>query len=520
MKKNIIFHPWLFVLIPIIGLFENNQDIATAHYLPKPIAISLLCASTLFFIINYFIKNKYKSAIVSSIVIISFFYFYSFSDIFFVWNSYLPYGLLYYQSLALVFYAFTLLGLGFVIAASNHKFYNTNKLLNLFAGVIIILQLFNIAIYQYQHQGSIVEEINFQSQQPGKNTEIVEADKLPDVYYIILDGYARQDVLKDIYSYDNSDFINFLKEKGFFVADNSTTNYNQTFLSLASTLNLTYLDDVASKEGSESSDRSTLKELVSNSTVNSFFKAKGYTIVSLPSTWVGTYKNIKSDVHLAGHMGQNSFDTMLIGKTPLSIFWVGEQIKDMAVYFENVFGKIPEIAKIEAPTFSYIHLLSPHPPFIFDADGNTLDEATTCMDGTDGSYYFDICPGGIEKYQKQYVEQLSYLNKRFENIINEILATSKTPPIIILQGDHGPGSMTDWDSVVNSNLFERMGILNAYYVPEATKKMLYPSVTPVNTFRILFNSAYNGSFEILLDKNYFATQDKPYNFVDVTAKIK
>jgi hypothetical protein len=529
MKKDILFHPWLFALIPIIGLFENNQDIATAYYLPKPIIIALLSTSVLFFIINIFIKNKYKSSVVSSIIIISFFYYYSFSDIFFVLNSYLAQGLIFYQSLALVVYVSTLISLGFVVANSTHKFDNTNKLLNFFASVILVLQLFNIANYQYQHKGSIIDQINFKDQQLGENSESAKGgpalggkntNNLPDVYYIILDGYARQDVLKDIYNYDNSDFINFLKEKGFFVADRSTSNYNQTFLSLASALNINYLDNLTAEVGPESNDRTALKELIGNYMVADFFKEAGYTTVSLQSTWVGTYKNFKADVYLVNNIRQNSFDVLLIKKTPLLLFSSGTQERDMAMYQEAVLDKIPEIASIEAPTFSYIHLLSPHPPFIFEADGNIMAGVKICMNDEDGSQYFDSCSGGMEKYQEQYVGQLSYLNKRFENIINKILATSKTPPIIILQSDHGPGSMLDWDSLENSNTVERMSILNAYYVPEETKKVLYPSITPVNTFRVLFNSVFGANFEILEDKNYFATWGHPYDFVDVTSQVK
>ncbi len=520
MKKDILLHPWLFALIPIVGLFENNQDIATAQYLPKPIIIALLSTSILFFIINIFIKNKYKSSVVSSIIIISFFYYYSFSDIFFVLNPYLAYGLLYYQSLALVVYIFTLVGTGFVVANSTHKFDNANKLLNFFASVILVLQLFNIANYQYQHQGSIIDQINFKDQPLGENSEIKNTNNLPDVYYIILDGYARQDVLKDMYNYDNSYFIDFLKEKGFFVADHSTSNYNQTFLSLDSALNINYLDEVASKVGHQSNDRSVLKKLLSNNIVDDFFKSRGYTFVSLPATWTGAYKNIKSDIYLANNLRQNDFEALLIKKTPLFLFSSGVQIRDIATYIETFLDKIPEIASIEAPTFSYIHILSPHPPFIFESDGQVVDVVATCLDGTDGSLYFDVCPGGVEKYQKQYIGQLSYLNKRFETIINKILATSKNPPIIILQADHGPGSMLDWDSLANSNAVERMSILNAYYVPEETKKILYPSITPVNTFRVLFNSVFGANFEILEDKNYFATWSHPYDFVDVTSQVK
>jgi len=114
---------------------------------------------------------------------------------------------------------------------------------------------------------------------------------------------------------------------------------------------------------------------------------------------------------------------------------------------------------------------------------------------------------------------LSYINTRFESIVDEILERSETPPIIILQGDHGPGSMLNWESAANSNMQERFPILNAYYVPEETKKLLYPDITPVNSFRIIFNSLFDGQFEILDDKSYFAIWKKPYKFVDVSEEI-
>ncbi len=519
-KKNIILHPWLFALIPIIGLFEHNQDIATAYYLPKPIIISLLGTSLVFFILNHFLKNKYKSSIISSILVISFFTFSLLFNLFFSINPYLGLGLIFYQSLTVLIYIIILIAVSSIVASSNYKLDNSNKLLNMFAATVLILQLLNIANYQYQHSSAVISKINFdQKQEKIEEISIKDSKGSPDIYYIVLDGYGRQDVLEDVYNYDNSDFINFLKEKGFFVAEESTSNYNQTFLSLVSTLNLDYLDDVATTVGYESGDRSVLKKLLKNNLVHNFYKEQGYTFVSLPSTWSGTYKNIKSDIHLANNLEQNNFDALLIKKTPLVLFFPNTRVKYMATYLNNALDKIPEIAAIKKPTFSYIHVLSPHPPFIFKSDGDIANVTTNCMDGTDGSWYFNVCPG-VEKYQTQYIGQLSYLNKRFETIINKILEESETPPIIILQSDHGPGSMLDWDNVDNSNIFERMSILNAYYVPEETKKMLYPTITPVNTFRILFNSMFNANFEILEDKNYFALWNKPYKFIDVTDQVK
>ena len=37
----------------------------------------------------------------------------------------------------------------------------------------------------------------------------------PDIYYIILDAYGRQDVLMEMFNYDNTSFLRFLESKGF-----------------------------------------------------------------------------------------------------------------------------------------------------------------------------------------------------------------------------------------------------------------------------------------------------------------
>jgi hypothetical protein len=113
-----------------------------------------------------------------------------------------------------------------------------------------------------------------------------------------------------------------------------------------------------------------------------------------------------------------------------------------------------------------------------------------------------------------------FVNKKAIEMIDEILTRSIRPPIIILQSDHGPGSMLDWEDPGKTNMRERLSILNAYYLPGEAKKLLYDSITPVNTFRLIFNYLFNTNVEILNDKSYFATWDHPYKFIDVTKEVK
>ena len=101
-------------------------------------------------------------------------------------------------------------------------------------------------------------------------------------------------------------------------------------------------------------------------------------------------------------------------------------------------------------------------------------------------------------------------------MIDAILKNSKTPPIIIIQADHGPGAYLDIQSVENSCLRERFSILNAYYFPNGVMKELSKDTSPVNTFPILFNSIFGTNLKIIENKEYFSTWSNPYKFIDVS----
>jgi hypothetical protein len=89
--------------------------------------------------------------------------------------------------------------------------------------------------------------------------------------------------------------------------------------------------------------------------------------------------------------------------------------------------------------------------------------------------------------------------------VDTILAESEVPPVIIIQGDHGP-----WLQPTD----KRMRILAALYLP-GHEEQLYPTITPVNFFRVVFNSYFGGDYELLEDVSYFSPVPKLYNFSEV-----
>jgi hypothetical protein len=169
--------------------------------------------------------------------------------------------------------------------------------------------------------------------------------------------------------------------------------------------------------------------------------------------------------------------------------------------FNFIFNSIDNVVKMKSPKFAYIHIISPHPPFVFDAQGNP----TYPPDFWNGNRQYPP-----DLYAKGYVNQAKHLNEKMLAAVDTILANSKTPPIIIIQGDHGP-----WMQPNN----KRTWILNAYYLPGHNDK-LYPTITPVNSFRLVFDTYFGGKYDMLKDTTYYSPTPKLYQFTEIPNTCK
>jgi hypothetical protein len=105
-------------------------------------------------------------------------------------------------------------------------------------------------------------------------------------------------------------------------------------------------------------------------------------------------------------------------------------------------------------------------------------------------------------------------------IIQKILDESEIPPIIIIQSDHGPGMSLDHRLMELSDLHERMSILNAYYLPGEKTDQLYVGITPVNTFRVIFNEYFGANLPLLEDRSFYSPLNDLFNFEDISDKVK
>lgn len=386
------------------------------------------------------------------------------------------------------------------IKKSKRDLLNLNKIVTVFSSSLVLCPTLNIAKVQLQRN----EKIQLQTHRFSQSKKI---DRLHDIYYIILDEYTSSENLKRFFNYDNSSFENQLKQSGFYVCKKNSSNYAVTFLSLASSLNMNYINGISKVVGEKSTDWEIPYNLVLNNNVMNFLKSKNYQFIHFSSRYDATDYNPFADVNYS-HTILNNFSVLLAQTTMIRAF-VNFRENDLRNSILYTFSELNKVTEIKGNKFVFAHIVCPHVPFVFGKNGEKVKV----------QYRNDW------KCKEAYVNQLIFINKKVEALVRNIISKSENPPIIILQADHGTATSFENISLHNHKapsslmLKERMGILNAYYLPDAGK-LLYDSITPVNTFRVIFNSYFNTNLPILPDKNYFSNYDTPYDLTDVTEKVQ
>lgn len=320
----------------------------------------------------------------------------------------------------------------------------------------------------------------------------------PDIYYIILDAYGRSDVLDETWGIDNTEFLRTLESNGFYIAKCSQSNYAQTILSLTSSLNLNYLDALTSNLGGSMDKNAALQELGQNNFVRKYLASLGYKIVAFATNFPFIEWKDADYFYSPPPEGMNDFEILLartsawripmdlISRSPeqRSTDWYRRRTEYALQYLDG------EVQNLPSPKFVYAHLVIPHHPFVFGPNGETVEYTT-----------YNILD--FDDYGTGYGNQVVYINKQIEYLVSLILANSQNPPIIIIQGDHGPSPF---------GLVERrMKILNAYYFPDNTEG-LYSEITPVNTFRLIFDKYFDLDLELLDDISRYSTFENPYEY--------
>lgn len=488
-------YPFLFGLFPVLALY--NFNVAYVHYTATLRAVRLTLLAVLFILAaaNLVLRDHAKAAVVSTYFVLLFFLY---GHVFTWINAHWP-DLVQNRYLSALWLALFLLGAWYLVKKST-RIAEINKFLAVVSLTLMVVGLFNAASFEVRKIRSnranlenTMAEIGPQFSLPG--------GALPDIYYIILDAHTRSDVLRERFDYDNTAFIQELEELGFYVADCSQSNYWRTEYSLGSALNLDYLQNYLE-------DADTLPDW-RYSVVRQTLAQLGYTVVSFESRATHNVdfgvdillsKTEKPDIYedIYPFTNLNEFEVMLINTTWLQS-WLQllanfqrdlpeNMILDAenAAYFEHyrqtlyILDELQRVPYLQSPKFVMAHLLVPHEPFIFLPNGR-----------------YEYHPTDTE-FVVGYRNNSQFIDSQMPKVLANIIARSQVPPVIIVQGDHGPNG-TPPEML--------LPILNAYYLPGVGSERLYDTITPVNSFRVVFNALIGSDYPLLEDVSYYSQEE-------------
>lgn len=514
LKEMIPLHPLLFALYaPVALLASNILQIRPVDSI-RSIFVFIALGVLVYLLFHWKFKDWTRAAIYSSILILLFI---SYGQVYAALNPVMLFGDYIGRHRYLIpiwLIAGTLAFWGASRLRQNIRI--VSNAANIISIALILFPVYKLAnnyVMTLRNESANAASVSKISQF-GQTAQVIK----PDVYYIILDMYGRDDILKDRFGYDNSEFLTQLEDLGFVVARCSVSNYNMTELSLASSFNMNYLDALGSQYTAGSKDRSGLPSLIYHSAVRGIFEKMGYRFINFESGFTFTeirdaneflipsYHQLNNGI--AG-VQINAFESLLLKTTAFVIVsdaqakWlnpINDALDMRRVHVVRelfLLDKLPKLAVEKSPKFVYAHILIPHPPFVFTKEGVDLNLPTSY--GPDGS------GPSAKDYSVGYRHQLDYIDSRLIPILKEIIQNSATPPIIIVQGDHGVDP-------------KRSFILNAYYLPGQQNSVLWQNISPVNTFRVILNTYFHGKLEILPDINYASKDKAPYDYEVVKNK--
>lgn len=504
-------YPLLFALyLPLDLLSRNLTDLNLAQSL-RAVGLFILLAALLLVGWQVYLKDWQRAAFLAFLGLV---FFFGFTHVVRAIQSALPQA----NSRAFSLAALAIWSILLLLLGSGWLWKRLRKPENLtaFLNIVLLISLFPTGgrLFSAVRKAGEISQPQSISPLPTAPDLQLTASSLPDIYFIVVDGYARDDVLRELYQFDNQDFLGFLEEQGFYIARESPANYIRTYLSIGAALNFDYLENWTPPATRFWYWSYGMQPIFENRLVP-LLKDLGYQFVVFDNLfWV---RRAGADTFLSPYPIQLSlFEQLLLAGSPPELLLpeLPFPLYNYATHRQRTRYALEELARapeLAGPKFIYAHLITPHPPFVFDRDGKPIQPAYP-YSINDGSHY-EKSPA---EYIAAYREQTLYINKELKRALAAILSHSARPPIIILQADHGPGALLDWNSVEGSCLWERTSILNAIYLPQADAEGFYPGLSPVNTFRLMLNSAFQAGLPLLEDRTFFLAQTDLRQMIEIT----
>ena len=497
-SKLVIF-PFLFAIFPIILLYSENINEIPITELVIPLVFTFLIILPLFLILNYILKNGIKAGLITTVLVTVFF---SYGHIFNLLQGTVLFSLdfVHHRYVLIPFLAFLIIIIIYLLK-TKREFSNSRSIFNAISIVMISFVIFNIAVFYFE-DSDVVEfnETDFQYELEEINLATLSVNEkiLPDIYHIVLDEYTSNRVLLEDFDFDNTEFTTHLKDFNFNIPRNAYANYPVTEQFMRSTLNMMYLEN-------EDYNRFSTEEMISDNFVMKILKKNGYKIIIPYSGYGPDDRFHNSDLNSCSDVLflKSRFLTEL-SRTTIINYFAEKQIENERRHIQLC--ALSELENIrdqyDEPVYVFAHLFIPHAPYLFDKDGNPVTPQSNKLKGLQG--WQDV---------NGYLNEIQFVNKKIEHIVTAILSQSNKS-IIIIQGDTGSSILNN--PSVDNHMKKRLSILYAIHIPDTDESANYDNISPVNTYRIIFNDYFKTDFDILKNQYYWMDDNK---IKDITEMI-
>jgi len=488
------WHPFLLTLYANLFFLGRNISQVNLYVANRLIVIFMVSTLLLILFMRIFTSDFQKSG---AIALLGLMFFFSYGHLRTYLNLHIP---ILAMNKFLLPPLIVLLAAGVIVVRKLSR--TTILALTQYLTVVgmILLMFPVIFIFRYQSKVTEYQRSIFVETVGQAHLQDSPYDAFPDIYFIVLDGYGRADVLKTDFGLDNSGFLNDLQKRGFYTADCSVSNYSQTELSFASTLNMTYPENIITNLPAGDLSPLYFEPYIKHNQVRTFFESLGYKTVAFFTGYYWTHWD--DATYFLGdprfNLTESSvspFEESFLKTTLFRLFSdtvtsLGNNPASQANANIALFtlDQLPTIAQVRGPKFVFAHIMLPHPPYVFDPNGKIRDLGIDNLSSSD--------PIRNELVRIGYHDQVLYVNNRILPVIDTILSRTNGNVIIVLEGDHGPPDAQEEQGHVKN--------LSAYYFPNRDYASLYPTISPVNIFRIVLTDYFGQSYPLLEDSSYFS----------------
>lgn len=514
-QRQVVVHPFLFATNAILFLYIEAFSFVDTWAIVRSIVLSMTGAALLWIALRWWLGDLRKSALLTSV---AFTLFFAYSVIaeelgkigWFPSNHWVP------GAHATLCVAIIALWGGVAILARKYRLPGIwTYFANIFGTAAVVIPL--MIAGQHTYIAIAIEKVVELKHESLPTAGKAAVKEPPDIYWILPDTYARGDILADVFDFDNEPFLEDLRERGFSISPEAVSNYSTTALSVASVLNMDYMQNLIDGNVEDSSNWWLSRRLINENRLGRFLKAHGYTTYSVATQ----YDNISwpSDNHVSRWWFLNDFEWNLLGRTPIQAL---SRMAGKSVLHEHHRARTRfaldwagEAAELPGPKFVFVQVVTPHPPFIFGPEGEAVNPPWP-YSWAEGLAFNWMQPGATKRdYIDGFRGQVQYINQRLIETIDRIQARSKQPPVIVVMSDHGPAS-GEWKSdLARPEIIERFGILSALSLPRVDPDAVPANLSAVNTFRLILNQYFDANLDFLESKNYYTIESRPYQYIPI-----